>query len=94
MKKKDFEDDGRQIADMSGTYQSWYGLRMGRDKPKKKTAPKSESDSSQQKIEPEPTKKEIRQVAANAILAAMLLGAVFIGAAFLFLLFCTKVWFK
>ena len=92
MKKKDFEDDGRQIADMSSIDQSWYGMRMRGRIPKKKAEPSAEKPAHE--IEPELSKKETRQVIANAILAALLLGSIFIGAAFLFLMFLTKVWLK
>ncbi|MBN2878306.1 MAG: hypothetical protein JXN65_01630 [Clostridia bacterium] len=93
MKKKDFEDDGRQVADMSSIDKSWYGLRMHGGIPRKKKAVPS-AEKPAHEVEPELTKKETRQVIANAILAALLLGSIFIGAAFLFLLFLTKVWLK
>lgn len=93
MKNRDFEDDGRQIADMSSTQRSWYGLRMNRRKPKGKAVPESNSKPDYYQ-EPELTKKESRQLVANAILAALAIGVVFIGAAFLFLLFMTRVWLK
>lgn len=39
-------------------------------------------------------KRETRAFIANALLAALAIGLVFIIAAALFLLFCTKVWFR
>lgn len=95
MKKKDFEDDGRQIANMSGIDRSYYSMRMGRRKSKAKaSATNDDVNPHSYKPEPQLTKRETRQVVANAILATLLLGAVFIGGAALFILFCTEIWFR
>ena len=39
-------------------------------------------------------KRERRQFIANALLASLAIAAVFIVCMALFLLFCTKVWFR
>ena len=94
MKNSKYEDDGRQIVDMSSTYQSEYGMRMRRPKPKRKATTLNDEKKQEFIQEPELTKRETRQVVANAMFAALLIGAVFIGTAFLFVLFCVNVWFN
>ncbi len=91
-KKKDFEDDGRQIADMSNVFDNWYGLKSRPKKPKKKASP--DDENSEIEKEPELTKKEVRQLMANAMLAALAVGLVFVAVTYLFFMFAIHVWFK
>ena len=71
-------DDGRPIANIEGM--PWYAEE------------KPEYQSGSEKLPMD--KRETRAFIANALLAALAIGLVFIIAAALFLLFCTKVWFR
>ena len=87
MERKDFEDDGRTIADMSGTIKTpWYLSFSALNRRK----PKTEAVSYQPV---EMTKEESRRFMLSAVLAGLTVGLVFIGAFFLFILFAVYVWF-
>ncbi|MBN2558330.1 MAG: hypothetical protein JXB33_06225 [Clostridia bacterium] len=93
-KKKHDDDDGRQLADMSGVVPSSYGLfpeRMRR-KPAEKRKPEA-GDEAPVSIEPM-TKKETRSMLFQAMWASMLIALIFIALAALFILFSIHVWFK
>ena len=94
--KKDngFQDDGRSVADMSGTYDiglsGFTSLKRFRKKRKEK-----ESGETETKIHEDPlTKWETRKLAVNAMLAGLLVGVVFVVGALLFILFALNVWLK
>ncbi len=92
-KDKGFEDDGRQVADMSDTYRSGYGsfssLRKGNEKSKKEI-----SDKKAQQYQDPLTKRESRKLMFNALLAGLLIGTVFIVGALIFILFTLNIWLK
>lgn len=80
--KRRFEDidDGQPIANMNIEGMPWYVEK----KPEyRSTSPKPVMD-----------RRETRGFIANALLATLAIAAVFLGAATLFILFCTKVWFR
>ena len=92
MKRKQYEDDdGRQIADMSGLNESWYSYRI-----KKKPKKKMQSDDSEKTIEnlPPLSKEDSKSLVFRAVGAGLLVGFIFIIGALLFILFCLFVWFK
>lgn len=95
MKSKKYEDDnGRQIADMSGTYGINYlglfGIWKKISDQKKKTSETSEATAK----EPPLTKRETRKLMFNALLGGLAIGSVFVIAAAIFVIFCVLVWFK
>lgn len=91
-KKRYDDDDGRRIADMSGTGLSPYQSPIKRKKPGK---PGDESGAPRPaSAEPPLGKKEIWSLIINALGAALLIGLVFAGAAFIFILFCIFIWFR
>lgn len=108
-KNKEYDDDdGRIVSDMSDL-DNYHGFRMGIIRPnnrfitpkapkkKKRVAGDNEVDKEKDYL-PEPemelTKKERRQLALNAMLAALAVGGVFILALFLFIMFSLHIWFK
>jgi len=92
-KDKKFKDDGRQIADMSGTYNTgpdnFMGLR------KKRSIRKKASPDDKKEIYQDPlTKRETKKLMFNAMLAGLAIGMVFIVGALIFILFALNVWLK
>lgn len=85
--KEKFEDDGRQIADMSYTHNSWSSS-MKRLKSKK-----TQTDQEEKEITPM-SKKDTRKFIFYAVLTALGIGMVFAVGFFLFIQFCINVWFK
>ena len=87
-KKEEWVDDGRVIADMSVDGMP-YTFRRG---------PRRNRDAfGQKKVKSEPielTKKEKRSISLGAASAYILVAVVFIGGFGLFLLFCSRVWFR
>lgn len=80
MRKKTYDDDdGRVIANMNIEGTPWY-VKENREK-----------DNSSSEV---PDMKETYHIMKGALAAGLLIGFVFIAAFFLFLLFCTRVWFK
>ncbi len=77
--KREFEDDGRVIADMNVEGMPWH-------RPEQTFAPTSET-----KIQLTP--EESRAAMWGALKAALLVAAIFGLAFFLFILFCDKIWF-
>ncbi len=80
-KKPRFEDldDGRPIANMNVEGMPWYAR---------------EEDADGQESPPPLGRRETRRFIANALLATLAVAGVFLLAAALFILFCTKVWFR
>lgn len=95
MSKKDFEDDGRTIADMSFTedHPSTFSfMATGRRKKKKQSDLPEQSEHSKEEIKM--TKKETRSFVLSSVLAVLTVSAIFLGGAYLFILFCIHIWFK
>lgn len=89
MSKKEFEDDGRTIADMSYTRQTpWHQSFWSLNKKKRKN---SRNNLSQEDMQM--SKEESRKFMFSAILAGLVVALVFIGGFLLFVLFCIYVWF-
>lgn len=95
MKSKKYDDDdGRQIADMSNTYEvnylGFFGIRRTLSDKKKKV-----SETSETTVQVPPlTKRETRKIMFNALLGGLAIGSVFVVLAAIFILFCVFVWFK
>ncbi|MBP7176482.1 MAG: hypothetical protein KBA53_09785 [Thermoclostridium sp.] len=82
--KNDFIDDGRVIADMN--IDGMPGFMFKR---------KSFSKDNVNKKQAETISNDDRRTIAKAIASSYILfGVVFFGLLALFILFCTKVWFK
>ncbi|NLM11871.1 MAG: hypothetical protein GX213_14085 [Clostridiaceae bacterium] len=82
MRKKSYDDDdGRVIANMNIEGTPWYV----------KESHLQENSSSGEFV---PDRKETYHIMKGALIAGLLIGFVFIAAFFIFLLFCTRVWFK
>jgi len=95
VKKSYNDDDGRQIADMSGIDSSLYSYSTVR----KATRKKKDDDSSQKtdsvkREELTLTKKETRAMMFHAMWSSFLIGLVFVALAAVFLLFAVFVWFR
>ncbi len=88
-RKRDFEDDGRTIADMSGVEgPRLFGVRPA--KPKDANEQESKRNS-----EEEGFSKEFRRMYISVALKATLaIAAVFLVAGALFILFCQYVWLR
>lgn len=81
MRKKVYDDDdGRVIANMNIDGTPWY------------VKEKKVKDGSSEEFVPD--FKLTFNIMKGALAAGLLIGFVFIAACFLFLLFCTRVWFK
>ena len=99
-RKKYDDDDGRVIANMdiegmpwNNGYNRWFGgiyKKKYRRDIEKQMAEQQQGDPQDLKL----TKRETRMLVLNALAAVLLIGAVFALAGFLFILFCTKVWFR
>jgi hypothetical protein len=92
MSKKDFEDDGRIIANMSFIKENpaFFGFStLGRRK-KAKKAEKIEISKENIKM----TKKETRSFIYSSVLAGLAITGVFVVGAYLFILFCIHIWFR
>jgi hypothetical protein len=88
MKKYIFEDDGRQIADMSGIEKpnDMLGFIKHRPARKNEKVPDYPDDPGY--------RQETRAILINALLAALAVAAIFLAATALFILFCTNIWFR
>ena len=98
MKKKQYDDDdGRQIADMSGVNSNlmafWFVPKHRRSRIPKHML-KEESKQEQVVDMPPLTKAESRAMMFQAMFASLLIALVFIAGAALFILFCIYIWFK
>ena len=97
MKKKQYEDDdGRQIADMSGVRSNlmafWFVPKHRRSRIPKHML---REESKQEQVDLPPiTKAESRAMMFQAMFASLLIALVFIAGAALFILFCIYIWFK
>lgn len=74
------QDDGRPVANMNVEGMPWYVEEEPEERPEEQLPPMS--------------RRETRAFLANALLATLAVAAVFLAAAALFILFCTKVWFR
>lgn len=88
-RKRDFEDDGRTIADMSGV----EGPRLFGARPAK---PKDTNEQeSKRNSEEDGFSREFRRMYISVALKATLaIAAVFLVAGALFILFCQYVWLR
>ncbi|MHB8135166.1 MAG: hypothetical protein ACYDH1_13205 [Anaerolineaceae bacterium] len=78
------DDDGRVICDMDVEGMRWHDKRVRREETVKRKTVSSE----------QLTRSESSRFTWNAILASMLLVLVFSITWVLFILFCTKIWFR
>jgi hypothetical protein len=79
--RKEFEDDGRVIANMNIEGTPWYvpeGMNSG--------------DTGQNRTKP--TRSETFAMIKGALAAGLVIGFVFVLAFFIFILFCTEIWFR
>ena len=83
MKKTDYEDDGRTIADMNVEGMPWY---VQGDERRSKGADASSHDQM--------TDEETKMYRFAALKAALLVVLVFGLAFFIFIAFCDFVWFR
>ena len=84
-KLKQYEDDdGRVICNMDVEGMRWHDKRVRRESREARRV--SQGDQM--------TKSEARQFTWYAVLAGMLIAAVFSVTWILFILFCTKIWFR
>jgi hypothetical protein len=79
--KKPIDDDGRVIANMNIEGTPWY-------------VDKSNEPERSLSNEPELSRKEAFHLMKGALVAGLIIGIVFISVFFVFILFCTKIWFK
>ena len=88
-RKRDFEDDGRTIADMSGV----EGPRLFGARPVK---PKDADGQEKKRItEEDGYSKEFRRMYVSiALKATLAIAAVFLVAGALFILFCQHIWLR
>lgn len=92
MKKKKVydDDDGRVFANMNVEGMPWYT-------PPAAVQPQSEKDAGAERQEQEPirlSKKEGRALLGGVLKASLLVLLIFVVGFLLFILFCTKVWFR
>lgn len=86
MSKKEYDDDGRTVADMNIDGMPWNSSgRIGRHK-KQEAEPQLPDDL-------KPTKRELLTLMLNGALAGLVIGLVFALIGLLFILFCQYVWF-
>lgn len=85
MKKKDFYDDGRTVADMSALEPHTPFSLSRKGKRERENAPQTEQQFS---------KEDRRMYIKTALLASMLVAGIFILAGALFILFCQHIWLK
>lgn len=79
--RKDLDDDGRVIANMNIEGTPWY------------VADKNENRASTH-VHTNPTRKETFLLIKGALTAGLLIGSIFVLAFLVFILFCTKIWFR
>ncbi len=77
------DDDGRVICDMNVPGMPWY------EKNARKNARRQRKDSGDSM-----TPREARRYTFYAVLAGLAVVGIFSAAGILFILFCTKVWFR
>lgn len=82
--KKYEDDDGRVICDMDIDGLPWHDKRIRREN----------RAARNQVMEGQMTKSEARRYTWYAILAGLLVVSVFSITWILFVLFCTKIWFR
>ena len=78
------DDDGRVICNMDVEGMRWHDKRVRRENREARRV--SQGDQM--------TKSEARQFTWYAVLAGLLIAAVFSVTWILFILFCTKIWFR
>jgi len=84
LQKKYEDDDGRVICDMDIDGLPWHDKRIRREN----------RAARNQVMEGQMTKSEARRYTWYAILAGLLVVSVFSITWILFVLFCTKIWFR
>ena len=84
--QRDFQDDGRIVADMSALEgPSPFSLRRFAKKDEMKAGKTEDTEMSAE---------DRRVYLKAALLSTLLIASVFIGACALFILFCQHVWFR
>lgn len=95
---RDFEDDGRTVADMDvegmRSSVSPFEHFFSPVRPSYASQRKSSKDFTPSEDTPEPTKRELRAYALNALLAGLAIAGVFAVVFLIFILLCVFVWFK
>lgn len=79
--KKDFEDDGRVIANMNIEGTPWY------------VADEVKNGATSQ-VHTTPTRKETFHLIKGALTAGLMIGFIFVAAFLIFILFCTQIWLR
>lgn len=82
--KKYEDDDGRIICNMDVEGMRWSGNKALRNEKEKHNAARGE----------QMTRSEARRFTWYAVLAGLLVASVFSVTWVLFILFCTKIWFR
>jgi hypothetical protein len=90
-RKKYEDDDGRQIADMSGLDSALTG---GRFRPIRREKEEQPDGGEERPPVPPLSQREAFLLTMRTLLAALFIGGIFIAGAFLFILFCVHVWFR
>jgi hypothetical protein len=90
MGKKDFRDDGRQIADMSGLEHTGISSSYKIHRKRKQDASLCDNEE----IKSPEYRAETRAMLFSAMFAALAVAGIFLAAGALFILFCTKIWFR
>lgn len=79
--RKEFEDDGRVIANMNIEGTPWY-------------VPEGIEDKTSGQNYTKPTRGETFALIKGALAAGLVIGLVFVLAFLVFILFCTEIWFR
>jgi len=90
MKKKEYDDDGRRIADMSGIDRPNLFGGYRRHKASKPDEASCKADCQESSL----SRDETRAVLINALLAALVVAGIFLFLGAAFILFCTQIWFR
>ncbi|MEN6579328.1 MAG: hypothetical protein ABFD05_01710 [Anaerolineaceae bacterium] len=80
------DDDGRVICDMDVDGMRWHDKRLHDEKPATPAASVAQGEQM--------TKSEARRYTFSAVLAGLTVALIFSAVWVLFILFCTKVWFR
>jgi hypothetical protein len=89
------DDDGRVICNMDVAGMPWHDRRARRERKAARSAVIAAQAPSLPASQGDPmTRSEMRRYVWNSVLAGLLIVAVFSATWVLFILFCTKVWFR
>jgi hypothetical protein len=82
------DDDGRVICDMDVDGMRWHDKRLHHERSATPVAVASVAESEHM------TESEARRFTFSAVLAGLTVALIFSAVWVLFILFCTKVWFR